>query len=341
MADWCQLPGDLVIKLAQLLDDMEDFIAFRSACSSWRYFVHKTLWKSSGVPHVCFINKDYSNQTLKTCSFSNNMYTYRTTTLSTPLWGSQCGWIFGEFYVENPLTQTRINLPQLEFGKIQKALVLKDHNNDIVVMVIYGRLHKVALVMPGFKSWITNENERGNFEDIISCGDEGVFGIRKNMTIVLFDINHARTHRFLKSSIFASSEKAPPQINVSDGVYLVELMGDLVVILTHVYNTSVVGFFKVDRDTRSWTQIDDLGDNALFVGDNNSTICGLIRKGYNQHYDRNSIYFLRNNHIIHAEKTVYANHWVNSAKNVIDDEKHHPISRWCCSNFFWLVPSFV
>ncbi|PHT57816.1 hypothetical protein CQW23_00179 [Capsicum baccatum] len=60
MANWAELPNDLIAKIANRVEVIEDFIALRAVCTSWRSAATKENFDvfSPQVPLLILVNKD-------------------------------------------------------------------------------------------------------------------------------------------------------------------------------------------------------------------------------------------------------------------------------------------
>ncbi|KAF3639961.1 F-box protein [Capsicum chinense] len=60
MANWAELPNDLIAQIANRVEVIEDFIALRAVCTSWRSAATKENFDvfSPQVPLLILVNKD-------------------------------------------------------------------------------------------------------------------------------------------------------------------------------------------------------------------------------------------------------------------------------------------
>lgn len=93
------------------------------------------------------------------------------------------------------------------------------------------------------------------------------------------------------------------KLEALEHAYLVESSGDLLQVIREVewedvdaahpprYYTSTFEVFKLDFSTRTWSQVNDLGGNALFLGHNRSI--SISTKDFSE-FKQDCIYYLDN-----------------------------------------------
>ncbi|XP_010256521.1 PREDICTED: F-box protein At2g26160-like [Nelumbo nucifera] len=158
MANWADLPKDLLASIARRLSDIEDFIRFRWVCCAWRSVAMKEKYLQ--LPCLVLSGKKESTDTL--CLFSlpkGKRYEFKLPNASKcRFFGSVHGWLLvngvktEEVHLLNPLTGVRIRLPNIidkDFNTkergywIKKATLFKtppgcsDNEEDIVVTMIF------------------------------------------------------------------------------------------------------------------------------------------------------------------------------------------------------------
>ncbi|KAM7523734.1 hypothetical protein LguiA_013636 [Lonicera macranthoides] len=306
--DWSQLPYDLIGSIANHLGAIEDFAAFSSVCTSWRSALlreHKQNWSKRCVPWLLLRKRDCSFKyreyfLIPTLNKKKNQYNVvekgqPLITTAKSCWGSSIGWIFTVSHdnstaLINPLTGVQITLPPLT-KSIQRALVFingtdnNNNNNNIFVMVIsefYDR-NRLAFARPGFGEWITlQDHEIDGFDDWgwykdktrlgiidVACYEGMILGVRVNGALVMCETDNISNPRVTNFT--------PPLECVNFDnlgmVYLIESAGDLLMaLLRDKFRKKNDAFqvYKFDIETRRWVELDDLGDRALFLGDNYS-----------------------------------------------------------------------
>lgn len=314
MADWSQLPYDIVQMIATRLDAVEDFLAFSAVCSSWRSFYVTRKW-TPGPQVPCLMLSDNENSNMR--SFFS-LYRDKEYELELPeacgrrCWGSSDGWLVTigsdlEIHLLNAFTRDQMRLPagntfQFLFNVvddwyqiIDKAIVTRKPSqstaskDDFLIAAIYGPLRQLAFTKPGYASWITVEESFQYRIMDVACFNDQIFAISATGTLLVVD-NNLQLPEIVHIAV-------PPQKWAREQVFLVESFGELLMIYQYVYvgNSNRTGepiqfeVFKLDFGTREWTQLMDLGDRAIFLGDNISmsvSATNLIN------IRRNSIYFV-------------------------------------------------
>ncbi|KAL6997663.1 hypothetical protein U1Q18_007789 [Sarracenia purpurea var. burkii] len=319
MADWTQIPYDLISMIANRIPAIEDFLALSAVCRSWRsVYVHKS-WSPAPVFPWLMLSESRDNQSTRAFfSFHKN----RRYLLPLPeahgrrCWGSSCGWIVTigldlQIHLLNPITRNRIDLPpQSTFSRqpiignphwfrthfIHKAFVFNRQfrtEDDLLVMAIHGQNNHLAFSRPGYNSWVTVETSFPCLFKDVTVFDGKIFAVCNSGNLVLVenvdvDDNGSPTARQIAS---------PP--NFADGqekLYLVESSGELLM-LCRRRTRSIVDFsletisfdaYRFDFDDEVWVGLGGLGDRALFIGDNNSLSISSVDDA---NCDANCIYF--------------------------------------------------
>ncbi|XAR69575.1 hypothetical protein NMG60_11001222 [Bertholletia excelsa] len=302
MVDWSSLPYDLVFMIANRIPAIEDFLAFSAVCHSWRSVYVNKSWSPS--PHfpwlmLCENRADESNRAF--FSFQKK----RCHLLPLPqaqerrCWGSSCGWLVTigldlQIHLLNPVTQIRIALPpQSTFPHqptfiaaenrgwyrahfIHKAFVFKTPVNgkrdELAVMAIHGMMNDhLAVAKPGYDSWVTVETSPLFVYEDVTVFKDKIFAICGSGTLVLIEIDGANSPR-------AKQISPPPDGALPwQKLYLVESSGELLLVYRIIgrlddFSLGTISFevYKFDFKANKWVRKDELGDQALFVGDNNS-----------------------------------------------------------------------
>ncbi|KAM7481925.1 hypothetical protein LguiB_006508 [Lonicera macranthoides] len=301
--DWSQLPYDLLGSITNRLGAFEDFAALSSVCTSWRSALLKEEnWSKHCVPWLLFGKFDSSYiyrhyLLIPTLNKKKNKYNVIEPLITNAkrCWGSSIGWVFTLAHdsttaLVNPLNGVRITLPPLT-ESITKALVFvngtdKNNNNNVIVMVItdYKDRYSLFFARPGFGEWISVEDhENGGFADVacyedqenggfadVACQEDKIFGVRSNGALVMCQIDNVSDAR-------VTNFAPPPELVNFDHVgrlFLIESAGGLLMALVRrMYskrNEAFVQVYKFNIKTRSWGELNDLGDCTLFLGDNYS-----------------------------------------------------------------------
>ncbi|KAL3534657.1 hypothetical protein ACH5RR_003118 [Cinchona calisaya] len=281
MADWSQIPYDIVQMIGVRLDAVEDFLAFSAVCRSWRSIYSTRKWTPGPqVPWLMLSDNENSNRR----SFFS-LYREKVYELELPeahgrrCWGSNDGWLVTigsdlEIHLLNAFTRVRMRLPAPSTFKFLF---------DVVVD------WQLAFTNPGYASWITVEESFQYRIMDVACLNNQIFALSATGTLLVVDINLQ-----LPEIVHLA---APPHQWAREQVFLVESLGDILMIYQYIYvgNLNHPGepvqfeVFKFDFGAREWTQIKDLGDRAIFVGDN---IAMSVSATKLINYRGNSIYFI-------------------------------------------------
>ncbi|PIA42835.1 hypothetical protein AQUCO_02000348v1 [Aquilegia coerulea] len=162
-----------------------------------------------------------------------------------------------------------------------------------VVMAIYSEYKRLAFAKPGDEAWICIESPHVGYEDAIYFNGK-FYAITMEGVLVICEVDKDSP----KTIDFAS----PPEYDAGDNnkFYLVEMSGNLLLVERIIleidsdsehnfhYWTLSLQVFKFDFQTRSWKGLLDIGDNALFIGNNNSFALSTSK---HTRFARNSIYF--------------------------------------------------
>lgn len=293
MADWSQLPYDIIQMIAIRLDAVEDFLAFSAVCHNWRSFYLTKKW-TPGPQVPLLILSDNENSIMRNF-FS--LYRDRVYELEMPeahgrrCWGSNEGWLVTmgsdlEVHLLNAFTRVRVRLPAASTFKflfnvavdwyqfIEKAIVIKKPSQstaakeEFLILAIYGPLRQLAFTRPGYASWITvEESFQYRIMDVAFFNDQ-IFALSATGTLLAVDIN-SQLPEIMHTA-------PPPHLWAREQVFLVESLGDLLMVYQYVYVGNVnhpgepIQFevFNFDFGAREWIKLTDLGDRAIFVGDN-------------------------------------------------------------------------
>ncbi|KAL5716313.1 SWR1-complex protein 3 [Ranunculus cassubicifolius] len=208
--------------------------------------------------------------------------------------GSPSGWLFtidhnNNTHLLNPFTRQQIPLPSLQTLRednsqssvFRFALSSSDPSSqhDCVVMIIDSVSRKLAFASPKSKSWTTIERaDNEGYCDVIFFKDR-FYALTIYGDVRVCDIGTLCVEMF-DFPIFPRT--------VLSRFYLLEFSGDL---LQLVFESTTASFlaFKLDFDFLVRMRINDLGDNAVFLGTNISFSVSTYEY---PELKRNSIYFI-------------------------------------------------
>ncbi|PIA55429.1 hypothetical protein AQUCO_00700014v1 [Aquilegia coerulea] len=142
-----------------------------------------------------------------------------------------------------------------------------------LVMAIYGEFRSLAIAYPGDQVWTSVQSPpKVPNDDIIFFNGHFYVISYDGVLLLCEDVNTTQP----KTTLFASP---PDDIDDIDRFYLVDLSGDLHLLARHFegiklneyhYETKWFFVYKFNFLTKKWTEVEDLGDHALFVGNNTS-----------------------------------------------------------------------
>ncbi|KAF8412286.1 hypothetical protein HHK36_000247 [Tetracentron sinense] len=326
MANWSELPNDLLGLIAQRVLIYEDFVAFGGVCESWRSVAVKQNFTPSPQLPWLMLPEQKNCDTRTFFSLSKGMVHERRLpeVRGKRCWGSQ-GWLI-TFSIDlnisllNPFTRLQIQLPphrtfkyhfdiyedveeynytpaEIQELYIYKAIVSSSPSSttDYVVMVIHGPKIQLAFARPGDEAWTTIEETRPTrYYDVIYY-KEKFYAVNSHGVVVVCDVqgpNPTELRIIAKMPDFDTK------------IYLVESAGALLVVSRYVdinivngvfiYQTTKFRVFKPDlsKSNGEWLQLKNLGDRALFLGQ--STSMSIVASDFPK-CKANCIYFTDDN----------------------------------------------
>ncbi|KAJ4956121.1 hypothetical protein NE237_012904 [Protea cynaroides] len=148
---------------------------------------------------------------------------------------------------------------------------------DCIVMVIHSFKGVLSSCRPGDEKWIIVKTPKIVYVDILYYKDQ----------FYAVDILGAVFAYVLGDDAIAIQVASPPDgLRIDDKKYVVELSGDMMLVVrnhnpTFLYHSHSrpVGFtvFRLNRNgvQNEWVKVENLGNRALFVGDN-SSLCACL-----------------------------------------------------------------
>ncbi|XP_034203893.1 putative F-box protein At5g55150 [Prunus dulcis] len=294
-SDWESLPEELLDLVFKRLVLYLDSLRFAAVCKSW-YWASKNKQINS-VPMLLI--PDRQKNIWNFCDVTNDkVLKMQLKWMKKRFCGSSKGWLIvcddnfvvtlinPSFWVKRRQMKKNsiIRLPPLNPPDechrdacakhceyfVYKAAISADpisNANDCIVVVIYGPSYELAFIRLGDSKWTYFDGSCYIFEDIAQIGDKNLY---------------------IKAYLVGSNEE--------------ELL------LVHRYSTFTCqcrvtnGFrlFKMDDDKYTWIEKNDLGDFALFVGDN-SSISVVASKI--QGCESNCIYFYDDNDLTKRDRS--------------------------------------
>ncbi|KAF6146101.1 hypothetical protein GIB67_033460 [Kingdonia uniflora] len=160
---------------------------------------------------------------------------------------------------------------------VRKAIRLSTANDNCIVLGIYSQYGKLAIAKPADKTWMTLECPPGHHQDII-CFKDQVYAVDAYGIFRICDITSIQPN----AVDFASP---PEEFEAADTLYLVEISGDLHLILRVDFrnrdddgvgdpcqsendDSHIFEIYKLDFCTKRWEELDGSIGHALFLGTN-------------------------------------------------------------------------
>ncbi|KAK2663759.1 hypothetical protein Ddye_002333 [Dipteronia dyeriana] len=316
MAIWYRI--DILEEIAKQIKLPEDLVVFSGVCRLWRYAASKKnfRFRANVVPWLMLPPKEKGSDVRSFFSLSKGM----SRQINLPdAERNKCfsskGWLMviykdWSMYLLHPFSSLRIELPPIKTFHNWKALstryvavsfiqkfVLSTspslESEDYTLVVIYGSTGKLAYFRPGFKTWIAIDSCQHTYSDVIYC--RGMFyAIDVGGGITVIDIRSDNTAAAKRVVADLPLELVPREFRTK--FYLVESAGKFLVVgrkfhyrITD-YGTTAFRVVEVDlsRNQNEWSPVKNLGNRALFVGDNSSLSVQVFD---NSNFKPNRIYF--------------------------------------------------
>lgn len=294
--DWSSIPVDLLRLVANEVHSLEDYVHFGAVCWSWYHATTppKNNNLKSLFPWLLLADRENNDSRGFYSLSSNKVYEFDLPEIvGKRCWGSPFGWLViagidnMEIQLFNPLSRASISLPSqtifmgdenensiMQYWYVNKVVISSNPPNCIV-MAIYSCYRKLAFAKPGDHVWskIRLDNTIGTgFSDITYFNGDFFIAKCKGQLLVC-DFSGIDP---------VAIEFAPSPPGVADDakylLYLVDLGGELCMVFRYfdvIETTSNISMktrsfevYKLDMNTRTWKQMDSLGDWSLFVGNN-------------------------------------------------------------------------
>ncbi|CAI9093429.1 OLC1v1028930C1 [Oldenlandia corymbosa var. corymbosa] len=297
--DWSGLTEEMLAEIAMRMPSVEDFMAFRGVCTSWRAAARldKFVNSRSGsrVPFLMIAGQQENNdEYCELYSLSRRRIAMR---LKLPeVKGKRCmeagfGWLLtvascsGEVNLLNPLTRSQIHLPNLP-GSVDCIFILTaalsanpSTTCNFVLMAIRNAGQFLGYWKPGNLTWTPIKTSGRIFSDVAYYN--GKFYVLDAIDELWVWDDVAVTHLHLDNIghdlVFSAKE-----------AYLVESSnGELLVVI----RKSRDEFRVVRLDVRNcqWEEMTSLGKDAVFVG--HSVSKSIVASAFPSGIKPNCIYF--------------------------------------------------
>ncbi|XP_027099107.1 probable F-box protein At1g44080 [Coffea eugenioides] len=290
ISDWSELLPDLLIMIARRIQLMEDFMAFRGVCTSWRAAASVDNFVKSWptVPLVMLAEKKDTDYR-EFYSLSRGKIWRRMPLPEAK--GKKCiesrGWLItisssGDMSLLHPFSRAQIELPNQStfpehdinpdpFFNVTSAVLSASpsETSDFVVVIVGGGGRFLLLWRPGDMSWTRIESAQyGAFNDVYFYKGK-IYAITYGGHIWVWDMLDPPEAQYC----FTINREL---IDFRRS-RLVESAGKLFVVARdgaeydddeQTYGVMNFRVVQLDLIKREWKEIDNLGDMAIFVGHN-------------------------------------------------------------------------
>ncbi|PIA42832.1 hypothetical protein AQUCO_02000347v1 [Aquilegia coerulea] len=319
-----KLPDEIINEFAKRMNCVDDSVRFSAVCKLWQNSMAK-IRKEKHIPFGPWLmlstyNEDQGLQTFYDISREKivNLPLPHNKVKERRCFGSQFGWLVTigvdlHIHLLNPLSGIQISLPSqptfqhqykihVEPEDLRHVFMTKfilssnpsDSDQTCIVIAIHSELRRLSFAKPGDEAWTYIESSYGGYQDAIFFRGQ-FYAINSKGVLVICEIDapHPKTIDFAFP---------PEDIGIfGNRFYLIEMSGELLLIERlfssptenaslgdFYYITEAFDIYKFDFHSSSWVDLYDLGDHALFVGDNTSFSISTI--DYPE-FRRSCIYF--------------------------------------------------
>ncbi|PIA26192.1 hypothetical protein AQUCO_09600032v1 [Aquilegia coerulea] len=328
MANWSELPEEIIDLVAKRLPPYpNEFARFSCVCKSWNSVVKKQKSNIIRFAPWLMLARSKNDKQFKKgairsfyCHSTKRLFNYYLPQAKrTRCWGTPYGWLltFGldlKIHLLHPLSRVQISLPsqptfehqhqfdaycpehlcQSYFTKfaLSSDPSIPESGQCPLVMAIYGEIRYLAVASPGDEVWTSVDCSRSNYQDIIFFNGH-FYAISCDGMLRIIEVNTRQP----KATDFASP---PDNVYICSRFYLVELSGDLYMVerafdttddlptIPCHNETTYFVVYRFDFRSKAWTEVEDLGDHALFLG--NNTSFAISTSDYPE-FKENCIYF--------------------------------------------------
>lgn len=295
MANWAELPRDLLISIAQRVKVIEDFIAFGAVCTSWRTAAPKGNFDvlSPQVPLLMLADKDDDYREFY--SLSKQIVSR---IFLPEVRGRECfiseGWICtaaytGEVNLLHPFSRTQIQLPPQEvllafdcvepegvYPCIDQAVLSASPSltSDYVLVVsFYGYVNCLAFWRPGDHTWTNMKIDRSTVDGGVTSLKyyKGKFyAVYYSGQVWVYDpIGEPRILVWREDDMFQRPFVQFYLVEVSGALLLVSRFGS---VDPNGYPVTLkFRVFELDVIKGELKEINTLGESSIFLGRNRAS----------------------------------------------------------------------
>ncbi|KAG8650511.1 F-box protein SKIP23 [Manihot esculenta] len=254
---------------------------------------------------------------------------------------------------------------------ITKAVLLSDPSRDknYGVLVIFGYRSRLAFCAKTGSCWTVLNGASQGYSDII-CSNDIVYALTLDNSIEVWDFHaclprkRREIHPLIPKNMVEATESF--RGSHSSQSYLVESSGDLLLVMRYVgnfvnqegepvdetyllsdedtqplvcpYQTLMFHVYKLDYNEQKWVEVDNLKNEALFLGGNHSM--SLSAQEFSG-FERNCIYFTDDNWNLMNGDYLYGGH--DFGKFSLEDKTVKPFYACDLGRIdpppFWIIPN--
>ncbi|KAH0697874.1 hypothetical protein KY289_015356 [Solanum tuberosum] len=269
MVDWSELQPELLVLIAKRINLIEDYLNFRTVCTSWYTVATRDNFSSNlpRAPWLMLAEEEDDRTYRKFFSLYNGMILKkRIPGASEKRCVESKGWLVtvgkdeGEISLLQPFSGVRIELPHQNttdfyernythdlWTYIRKAVLSANpsHTSDYALMVIEGRFERLSLWRPGDLLWtrIWIPTHIGHISDVVYFSGH-FYAVTFGRCVLVCDVVGTQL-----TKVYSVAHLAP----WTDGKnYILESLGSLFVVAQQIVDTRYV---KGDRESIPPTHI--------------------------------------------------------------------------------------
>ncbi|GAB4827341.1 hypothetical protein Ancab_034228 [Ancistrocladus abbreviatus] len=300
MADWADLPEGLLIEIAERVGFYDDFKSMDGVCRKWRA-ARRLAYYGGRLPQVPWLMLAEDDDEGGTQSITRRFYCLskgmvHRMKLPVAVGNKRCysshGWLMTiprdlSMSLFNPFSGLQIQLPDKKslsdyqgfMGNagftlfIQKFALSSSPSQtpNYLMMIVYGVSATLACWRPGDDCWTkveTQQFDTGGFSDISYYKGE-FYAVAYTGQIVACAFDASK-----KVNVRLVANLKREFIGLIDKIYLVESGGRLLVVKRGIkddiadYKSTVFWVLELDVGNGEATEVKDLGNRSLFLGDN-------------------------------------------------------------------------
>ncbi|XP_058782905.1 probable F-box protein At1g44080 [Vicia villosa] len=280
VAEWAELPQDIIQFISKKLTIYSDYLRFRCVCRTWNSYIPKTpLHLPPQFPWLMLSHTTFFDPSTHKFHHLNLPLSSSHNTL---ICGSSFGWLIilheiSEVRLLNPITHVTLSLPSLYTLPEFVRKPLESNNNKFLYKVILSsspslsddfaafsilNFSQLAFCKKSCDSWcLLSVNENHVWTDVVS--KNGLFYVvsMKGM-IAVCDVEGPRV------SIIETTNSG----NLLKNIYCVMFSGEDMLLVSRsfleidVWQTKMFRVLKMNWNMLNWEEIQTLGENMLFVG---------------------------------------------------------------------------